>query len=109
MRKEFFIKDSELGDNIDIYKRPLETLKYNSNLQNIRLQTEEQKNYYVENKKIQEKINTRFFKACEKSEIEKIIEMLDRKTSCDRKANINEKYLHDYTVLHIAITNGNFY
>jgi hypothetical protein len=63
-------------------------------------------NYMVENLKIQEKIDTKFFKACERGEIEKVIQMLNRKTSRDRKPDINEKYMHNFTVLHIAITNS---
>ena len=61
--------------------------------------------YAVENLKILEKINTKFFKSCERGELEKVIFMLNRKASIDRKPNINEKYLHNYTVLHIAVTN----
>jgi hypothetical protein len=63
-------------------------------------------NTIIENLKIIEKINTKFFKACERGEIEKILALLGKTIAPDRRPNINEKYMHNYTVLHIAITNS---
>jgi hypothetical protein len=63
----------------------------------------------IKNHLITDKIHQKFFKACERGEIEKVKSMLDKRLSQDRKPNINHKYLHDYTVLHISITNSKKY
>ncbi len=108
LSKEFLVKDLDSGEVFDI-RLPHETKKLQSKIHNYNHLNEDQINFIVENLKIKEKINTKFFKACEKADLEKITELLDRKTSRDRKPNINEKYLHDYTVLHVAVTNGRQY
>ena len=57
------------------------------------------------NLQIVEKINRKFFKICEKGDISKVIKMLNKKLSKDRRPDLNNKFLHNYTVLHISITN----
>ncbi len=61
--------------------------------------------FFSDESKIKESLRTKFFKACERGENEKILSMLHKKYHMDRKPNINEKYLYDFTVLHISITN----
>lgn len=99
------IKDLDSSDVWDLNRRNND-LRLEEKIKGDLIKKSEKVLYYVENLKIQEKINTKFFKACERGEFEKINIMLTKKTSKDRKPNINEKYLHDFTVLHIAITNG---
>jgi hypothetical protein len=98
------IKDLDTGQRFDVRKSE-DSDKLEKRLSVNNKINEEKLNYMIENLKIQEKINTKFFKACERGDLDKILNMLDKKTSRDRKPNINEKYLHDYTVLHISITN----
>jgi ankyrin repeat protein len=60
---------------------------------------------YTDESKIKESINIKFFKACEQGNNEKILSIFHKKYHDDRKPDINKKYLHDFTVLHISIIN----
>ena len=55
---------------------------------------------------IKEKLNNRFFKVCERGDIEKVKSMINSKLSNDRRPDINSRYLHNYTVLHVSINNS---
>ena len=55
---------------------------------------------------VKDKINNNFFKICETGEIEKTKFHFDKKISPDKRPDINKKYLHDFTVLHISISNS---
>ncbi len=55
---------------------------------------------------IKEKLNYKFFKVCESGDIQKVRCMMNKKLSQDRRPHINYKYLHNYTVLHVSITNS---
>ncbi len=102
---EFIVKDLDTGMKFDLRKRQ----DYSRLDKQILAPGENQGlDYYLENLKIQEKISTEFFKACESGDLNKISLIIDPKKSPDRKPNINEKYLHNFTVLHIAISNCNF-
>ena len=57
---------------------------------------------------IKEKLNNKFFKVCESGDIDKVRSMMNNKLSIDRRPDINCRYLHNYTVLHVSITNSNF-
>lgn len=63
-------------------------------------------NIVIEGLKIEEKINNKFFKACERGDLDKINVMLNKKVCKDRTPDINKKYLHSYSVLHVAISNS---
>jgi hypothetical protein len=55
---------------------------------------------------IKEKLNNRFFKVCESGDIDKVKGMMNYKLSKDRRPDVNSRYLHNYTVLHVSITNS---
>jgi hypothetical protein len=55
---------------------------------------------------IKEKLNNKFFKVCESGDIDKVKTMLNYKLSGDRRPDINCRYLHNYTALHVSITNS---
>jgi hypothetical protein len=78
----------------------------NSNNTFIKDSTKHKNKTKIKKHLVTEKIHQKFFKACERGEIEKVKSMLDKKLSKDRKPDINHKYLYDYTVLHISITNS---
>ncbi len=58
---------------------------------------------------VKDKINNNFFKICENGEIDKIAEYFDKRISPEKRPDINKTYLHNFTVLHIAIANGIIY
>jgi hypothetical protein len=58
---------------------------------------------------IREKLNNKFFKVCESGDIEKVKNMMNPKLSRDRRPDINSRYLHNYTVLHVSITNSKYF
>lgn len=101
------IKNLDNGEVYDIRNRE-DSVKLESHLYSICKKDDDGISFMLENLKIQEKINTKFFKACERGDLDKINTMLSRKISTDRKPNLNEKYLHNYTVLHVSTTNSKF-
>jgi ankyrin repeat protein len=102
--RKFRIKDLDTGTSYDIRNNE-DSIKLENEISRINRLSLIKMNYKIENKKIKEKINTKFFKACERGDLEKVNLILNKKSSEDRMPDINEKFLHDFTVLHIAITN----
>jgi len=105
---EYLVKDLDSGNVYDIRnKEDFYRLELDQNIKHRNSDhSTNELDYILENLKIQEKINTKFFKSCECGDYNKVLKLLDKKFCHDRRPNINEKYLHDYTVLHIAITNS---
>jgi hypothetical protein len=102
----YSVKNLDTGEVFDLRKSE-DSMKINDHINQNYRKSQLKLSYMLENMKIKEKINTKFFKACERGDIDKINLMLNKNLSTDRKPNLNEKYLHDYTVLHVAITNSN--
>jgi hypothetical protein len=61
----------------------------------------------VEYKNYQERLKTKLFRYCEQGNIKKLKIILDRNQPNDAIPPINTKFLHDYSVLHIAVANSN--
>jgi len=104
----YMIRDKDSGKVFDLRVQN-DYEKINDNLEklsNYNLK-EEEKKFYIECHKLNQKIKTKFFKHCERGEIKKILSLLDTNKSPDLRAPINEKYLHGYTVLHVAVSNSN--
>jgi hypothetical protein len=101
----FTIKNLDSGEIYDIRIKE-DSIKIDDHLTKIGTVSVEKIQYVIENMKIQEKINTKFFKYVEKGDHDKVLKMLNKNLSEDRRPNVNETYLHNYTVLHIAISNG---
>lgn len=99
------IKDLDSGEVYDLTSNH-DRSKLDLNLHNLNMSKKETMTYLIGNFKIKDKINTKFFKLCERGDINKILLYLERKVSDDRKPDINEKFLHGYTVLHTTISNG---
>ena len=106
--EEFYIKDKDTGSIYDI-RNPVDKIKLNKSLDLLKtFSVKNNINYWLECKKIKEKIRTSLFKSCEKADIETIENLLSEYNAPDRIPNINEKYLHDYTVLHISVSNSHY-
>lgn len=58
---------------------------------------------------VKDKINNIFFTLCETGQIDKVTEFFDKRISPDKRPEINKKYLHDFTALHIAIYNSKLF
>jgi len=57
---------------------------------------------------VKDKINNNFFKVCENGDYEKLKFFFNKKISSDKSPDINKKYLYNFTVLHISISNSKF-
>ncbi len=105
----FMIRDRDTGKIFDL-RNPSDYKKVNTDLEklsNYNLNQEDKK-FYVECYKLNQKIRTKFFKYCERGEISKIKQLLDTRRSPDLIAPINEKYMHGFTVLHVAVSNSKY-
>jgi hypothetical protein len=106
--ENFKIRNLDSGETYDIRNNE-DYLKFETEISSMNRHSLQKLNYMIGNKKIKEKINLNLFKACESGDLEKINFLLNKKTSNDRIPDKNEKYLHDFTVLHIAITNRKYF
>lgn len=107
--EHFMIKDKDTGKVFDLrnhndYEKINENLEMLSNY----YLKEEDKKFHIEYYKLSQKIKTKFFKACERGDALKIKKLLDKRKSPDMIAPINEKYMHGYSVLHVAVSNSKF-
>lgn len=54
----------------------------------------------------QERLRTKMFRYCEQGNLKKLKILLDKNQPNDSIPDLNAKFLHDYTVLHIAVANS---
>ncbi len=54
----------------------------------------------------QERLRTKMFRYCEQGNLKKLKILIDKNQPNDSIPDVNAKFLHDYTVLHIAVANS---
>ena len=60
----------------------------------------------LEYQNYQERLKTKLFKYCESGNLKKLKIILNKNQPKDAIPDINSKFLHDYNVLHIAVSNS---
>jgi len=110
-----FIRRTYISENLDddvINFLKVDDTKTSFNINNLQESKSEKifslLSSYTDESKIKESINIIFFKACEQGNNEKVLSFFHKKYHDDMKPDINRKYLHDFTVLHISIINRHF-
>jgi hypothetical protein len=68
--------------------------------------TEPENEQTLEYLNYQERLRTKMFRYCEQGNLKKLKILLDKNQPNDSIPDVNSKFLHNYTVLHIAVANS---